>query len=240
VRLGPDRLAQSRRPAGISHTAKRLTAAITLASSPMGSPPPQRGSGRGVAARFGADGPPADGIRARAAAADKANGSRPRSRGVAVRYGSNPSSGVRWKHAERHSLSRGDLLANAGGWPEPCGDADPAWRAVGVAARRDASRGPGNRRARARRDDAGSGRRRRAIKVARSPSSLLPAAGAAGCHRLDAAVHIFVAGGAGGITAGRGWCRHLPPHSRRTGRRSRCRTARGRSGCAARPRWSRS
>jgi len=52
VCLGPDRLAQSRRPAGISHTAKRLTAAITLASSPMGSPPPQRGSGRGVAAPF--------------------------------------------------------------------------------------------------------------------------------------------------------------------------------------------
>ncbi len=41
------------------------------------------------------------------------------------------------------------------------------------------------------------------------------------------------------ISPGRGWCRHLPPRSRWLGRRSRCRTGRERSGCAARSRWSR-
>ena len=56
MRLGPDRLAQSRRPAGISHTAKRLTAAITLASSPWDHPHRSEDLAGVSLLRFGADG----------------------------------------------------------------------------------------------------------------------------------------------------------------------------------------
>jgi Amidohydrolase family len=78
----------------------------------------------------------------------------------AIRYWNNPFGPVRWRHAERRFLSCGCLLANARSWPGPCGDAGAAWRA-GAAARCGAGSGAGNRRAQARRGDAGSGQRRR-------------------------------------------------------------------------------
>ena len=56
MRPGPDRLAQSRRPAGISHTPKRLTAANTLASSPMDHPHPSEDLAGVSLLRIGADG----------------------------------------------------------------------------------------------------------------------------------------------------------------------------------------
>ncbi len=155
---------------------------------------------------------------------------------TAVLYWNNPFGPVRWRQAERRFLSCGCLLANARSWPGPCGDAGAAWRAAGVAARCGAGSGAGNRRARARRGDAGSGQRRQRA-ISGGPVASAVAAGGR-CRQMSSpgrhCGHLGDPRGAGGISRGRGWCRHLPRRSRWPGRRSRCRTGRYGSGWAAR------